>query len=113
MPSMSSQKMRSETSLYLVHHIFLPPKLPREDDYKPEYELMLLENCVEALQQFKVYVSDSEADSIAAAVTMVTRLAHICGPNGDVDEKEFRNALTQLYTEGKSAYSNYYLCTVY
>ncbi|KAL3412906.1 hypothetical protein V8F44DRAFT_645694 [Aspergillus fumigatus] len=100
MPSMSSQKMRSETSLYLVHHIFLPPKLPQEDDYKPEYELMLLEKCVEALQQFKVYVSDSEADSIAAAVTMVTRLAHICGPNGDVDEKEFRNALTQLYTEG-------------
>lgn len=113
MPSMSSQKMRSEASLYLVHHIFLPPKLPQEDDYKPEYELMLLEKCVEALQQFKVYVSDSEADSIAAAVTMVTRLAHICGPNGDVDEKEFRNALTQLYTEGKSAYSNYYLCKIY
>jgi hypothetical protein len=70
---------------------------------------VLLKKCIEALQQFKVHVSDSEADSIAAAVTMVTRLAHICGPHGDVDEKEFRNSLTQLYTEGKPAYSNYYV----
>jgi hypothetical protein len=62
---------------------------------------VLLEKCIEALQQFKVYVSDSEADSIAAAATMVTRLAQTCGPNGDVDEKELRSALTQLYTDGK------------
>ncbi|KAF7592481.1 hypothetical protein BBP40_000216 [Aspergillus hancockii] len=100
MPSMSSQKMCLEANLYLVHHVFLPPKLPQEDDYKPEYELVLLEKCIEALQQFKVYVSDSDADSIAAAATMVTRLAQTCGPNGDVDEKELRIALTQLYTEG-------------
>jgi hypothetical protein len=89
-----------EANLYLVHHVFLPPKLPQEDDYKPEHELVLLEKCIEALQQFKVYVSDSEADSIAAAATMVTRLAQTCGPNGDVDEKELRSALTQLYTDG-------------
>ncbi|KAH1900111.1 hypothetical protein KXV57_008631 [Aspergillus fumigatus] len=100
MPFMSSQKMCLEANVYLVHHVFLPPKLPQEDDYDPEYELVLLEKCIEALEQFKGYVSGPEADSIAAAALMITRLAQIFGPHGDVDEKKFRNALAQLYTEG-------------
>lgn len=106
---MSSQKMCLEANVYLVHHVFLPPKLPQEDDYDPEYELVLLEKCIEALEQFKGYVLGLEADSIAAAALMITRLARIFGPHGDVDEKKFRNALAQLYTEGKCADSNGYV----
>lgn len=47
MPSLSL-----EATLYLFHHIVLPPKLPQADDWKVEYEDALLDTTVEALRTF-------------------------------------------------------------
>jgi hypothetical protein len=41
-----------EATLYLFHHIVLPPKLPQADDWKVEHENALLDMTVEALRTF-------------------------------------------------------------
>lgn len=41
-----------EATLYLFHHIVLPPKLPQTNDWKVEHEDALLDTTVEALRTF-------------------------------------------------------------
>jgi hypothetical protein len=55
MPSLSL-----EATLYLVHHIVLPPKLPQTDDWKVEFEDALLDTTVEALQTFGKVVRNEQ-----------------------------------------------------
>lgn len=56
MPSLSL-----EATLYLIHHIILPPKLPQADDSKVEYENALLDTTVEALQTFGESVRNEQS----------------------------------------------------
>ncbi|KAB8229417.1 uncharacterized protein BDW43DRAFT_314998 [Aspergillus alliaceus] len=86
--------------LYMFHHVFLPPKLPEGDDYSPEHEITLLDRTIQALQNFASEESAEQAGILAAVTTMLTRLRHICGIHGDVNEEMLQMALGQLGTEG-------------
>ncbi|KAJ5471922.1 hypothetical protein N7539_008491 [Penicillium diatomitis] len=86
---------------YLFHHIFLPPKLPQEDDYCVGHEFLLTDVVIDALCQFKSYFSSDEAEVIGVALTMITRLRQVYGHNGEVDEGQFNNALKELKEEGE------------
>jgi len=55
MPSLSL-----DATLYLIHHVVLPPKLPQANDYKVEYEHALLDTTVETLQTFGEAVRKEE-----------------------------------------------------
>ncbi|KAJ5471830.1 hypothetical protein N7539_008773 [Penicillium diatomitis] len=86
---------------YLFHHIFLPPKLPQEDDYSVGHEVLLTDEVIDALCQFKSYFSSDEAEVIGEALTMITRLRQVHGLNGEVDEGQFSDVLRQLKEEGQ------------
>lgn len=106
MPStLSNRSMSPEESLYLFHHVFLPPKLPQEDDYDPGCEMFLLDMVINALGEFRDQVTSQPAGIVTAVITMVTRLRGICGFHGDVNEVELKKALVQLAIEGKHACS--------
>jgi len=51
-----------EATLYLVHHIVLPPKLPQADDCRSEHEDALLDTTVEALQTFGEAVRNEQPE---------------------------------------------------
>ncbi|KAL4884182.1 hypothetical protein BJY04DRAFT_225986 [Aspergillus karnatakaensis] len=75
---------------YLLHHIFLPPKLPQQSDGF-NYDSDLLETVIEALRGFKVHVPNHK-NIIAPSILMLTRLKDICGPDGNLDEAKLTNA---------------------
>jgi hypothetical protein len=79
--------------LYLFHHVFLPPKLPQQDDYDTEYELVLLKSVIHALGKFKAHVPKCPGKIVASVIEMVSRLRDTHGSHGDVDEKKFKMAL--------------------
>ena len=47
-------------TLYLFHHVVLPPKLPGTDDWNAEYEDTLLETTVESLRTFSDDIRNDE-----------------------------------------------------
>lgn len=98
--------MPPEAISYLFHHIFLPPKLPHDDDYDPLYDKALLDQVIEALCQFRDHVSSHEADICTTVLTMLTRLGRTCSLHGAVDEMELKKALIELNTEGRYGRSN-------
>ncbi|KAJ9492030.1 hypothetical protein VN97_g1201 [Penicillium thymicola] len=86
--------------LYLFHHIFLPPKLPQEEDYHAEREILLIDVVLDALHSFKVFLLEADAEVIDLATTMIARLRQIHGLNGEVDELELKKVLGRLEVEG-------------
>lgn len=61
----------SQDMLYLFHHLFLPPKLPQEDDYGVDCDILLIDVVVDALRSFKLYFSAVDAEVIGLASTMI------------------------------------------
>lgn len=95
-----STDMALEEGLYLFHHIFLPPKLPQEDDYNPKYDNVLLDKVIEALRNFSCYFTSQDASILDTATRAVSRLRDIAGHHGDVNEEELKKAIEQLCGEG-------------
>jgi hypothetical protein len=54
--------------MYMIHHIFLPPKLPLQDGYVSEHEKILLNTTIKALE-------DSRNASLMTEVAQLTQLS--------------------------------------
>lgn len=93
--------------MYLYHHLFLPRKLPGEDDYSPECDKMLLGVTVRALQKFKESAADSNAEGIDLVLGMIRALDTLLDSRGALDEEQLRQALTTLCEHGKSCHPCY------
>ena len=88
--------MHSKVISYLFNHVFLPGKLPQQDDYNPKYEIVLLDEVIEALRQFENHVSIQETDICSAAITAISRLKETYNRHGGVDKFVLTKALMNL-----------------
>ena len=103
-----------EALMYLIHNIFLPPKLPHADDFDPGYEVVLLDHVVESLLQFKgciEYDLGDVSDQIEVVIAMVKTLKTLldsCDGIHTISEQKLRLALKNLCTRGQHIlhYSN-------
>ncbi|KAF2843898.1 hypothetical protein T440DRAFT_473824, partial [Plenodomus tracheiphilus IPT5] len=74
-----------EATLYLFHHIILPPELPQESDLNAEYEDALLDTTIEVLCTFAETVRTeqpqvaSHIDLVASAVQNLRRIRDTYG----------------------------------
>ncbi len=84
--------------MYMVHHIFLPPKLPQEDDSSEEYETALVETTINALREFKEYVTDNCQGTMDSIIGMVTTMKTIGVEM--VHEKLLSDALREMPNSG-------------
>ena len=88
---------------YLLHHIFLPPKVPVESDYSPQNEKFLLGTTLESLEAFRSIGPHQQHGAIDAAVTMLRRMQdiHMCGADRyAVHELALVRAFKQLDDHG-------------
>ena len=81
--------------------MFLPPKLPQEDDYDPEYELALLDSVIQALKLFETYAPEEQDGIFACVIEMLSRLKSQAGFHGDVNEGKLLQNLQKLSHDGK------------
>lgn len=92
-----------EKAKFLVHHVFLPPKLPHEDDLKPECGKTLLTTTLGSLSRFRDYVSDLHRCIVDSAIAMMrtsNEIHEICGDYLSVSEEKLKNAFAKLCKEG-------------
>ncbi|KAJ5724234.1 hypothetical protein N7488_002269 [Penicillium malachiteum] len=88
---------------YIFHHVFLPPKLPDENDYNPTFETLLLKELVIALRTFAENVNlhdDTISDAFDTLILTINRLIGICGPRGEISEAKLTKAMAALQAEG-------------
>ncbi|KAE9371942.1 hypothetical protein N431DRAFT_456702 [Stipitochalara longipes BDJ] len=104
MSGTSNKKLPLGVVTYLINHVFLPPKLPQEDDVNFEYESTMLDVTIDCLSKFKGHMGD-HSSSIDAAVAMIANLKNARDPHlisGAVNEKKFRDVLGNLCSQGGS-----------
>ncbi|KAL4944048.1 hypothetical protein BDV06DRAFT_220625 [Aspergillus oleicola] len=99
-PVPSYPVMSPAASMYLLHHVFLPPKLPQEDDYNRNLDEALLDTVIHALHEFAAHLAGHEHEIIKSVTAMVTRLKEVRGLQGDVDEAKLKKVLENLGKEG-------------
>ena len=101
--------------MYLIHHIFLPPKLPQEDDHDSEYETTLLNITLNALQRFQSSIIGDQNDTIGSIIAMITSLISARDTSGSADAvsgRKLESALRDLCKKGKHMqhYCSYLSC---
>lgn len=63
-----------DTLLFLVHHVFLPPKLPQKDDSAFGFDFALLEMVIEALGAFRFFFNGRQLPTIDAMTSMLLNM---------------------------------------
>jgi hypothetical protein len=110
MNGISNSKVPSSAMMYLIHHVFLPPKLPNEDDFDSECEMILLETIIECLWKFKGFIVSEQYPAIDSVIAMVTSMRNLhdsSGPRGGITEGKFEDALKSLCGQGKHMSQGY------
>lgn len=88
-----------EETLYLIHHIVLPPQLPQKNDWKVECENALLETTEEALQTFSDTIRTEQsqiASQIDIVVSTVCNLRSVRNDSGFLSDSQLANLLHTL-----------------
>lgn len=101
--------------MFLIHHVFLPPKLPQADDTSGRFQEHLARQALKALRTFKASYDESTSDgqlsAIDAAVGAVSNLLRVHNfsdaHKGDatVNSKKLREALNDLSDPSKKGMS--------
>ncbi|EER36939.1 conserved hypothetical protein [Histoplasma capsulatum H143] len=89
--------------MYLIHHIFLPPELPQEDDFNSHYENLLLDTIFQALLDFKHCVTRDQHGIVDLVIVMISNLKTVrecSSSDGSLSEEKLENALKNLCNNG-------------
>ncbi|KAK7937469.1 uncharacterized protein PG986_014337 [Apiospora aurea] len=70
-----SASQENEDFLYVIHHVFLPPRLPQQDDFRTSSDQALTGAVLDAMEHFKQYVSPEDSAVFQSALDMVCCLS--------------------------------------
>lgn len=85
-----------EATLYLYHHVILPPNLPQQDDHSASHERSLLEIVIQALEYLMTIANESHLGTVTSAVAMIKNLRRNRDIHGDVTETQLQTLLADL-----------------
>ncbi|KAF7592066.1 hypothetical protein BBP40_000732 [Aspergillus hancockii] len=100
MPSKKDRKPPIEGLEYLINHVFLPPKVPQEDDYNSDHEKLLLKVVLDALTIFKRHVPTEWLSTIDLVIDMVQNIKSMLDDKGFMNEEGLRESLQGLSVTG-------------
>lgn len=87
--------------VYLINHLFLPPKLPGGSDVNSDHDTFLLEMTINSLRSLKSLVQSDQAVSVQQIIDMLFNLRDIRDARGNVDEEKLVKILKSLGKTGK------------
>ena len=104
MKSLSRVQPTKGAMNYLIHHVFLPPQLPQEDDYSAEHDTALLRAVMDALEDFKHHVPEEQikhAECVISMLSITDRVRDKTSIDGSIDPQFFKNTLKNLSKSSK------------
>ncbi|OGM45290.1 hypothetical protein ABOM_006397 [Aspergillus bombycis] len=85
---------------YLINHVFLPPRVPQQDDNDPSHERALVKVVIDALREFKCYVTTEWHSTTDLVIAMVQNLQSLLETNGFMSQEQLLASLKRLCTDG-------------
>lgn len=87
--------------LYIINHIFLPPKLPQEDNTDIMEDLALTEEFRAALESFMAHLPPEDRLEWASCAKMLSRILETRDPCGDMLVENVKMSLGQMTSGGR------------
>ncbi|KAI1175689.1 hypothetical protein F4777DRAFT_549550 [Nemania sp. FL0916] len=82
---------------YIFHHLFLPPKLPQNDDFNIQYEIELLSTVIDGLLLWKRFTTPARREHAEAAIITIQNMRQAySGVDGSLSEAKVRHLLATL-----------------
>jgi hypothetical protein len=85
---------------YMVHHVFLPPRLPQSDDNDVNKEQQLVERYLSSLQSFQKFLGQEERLPWQSCIKMVSKMLEMRESNGDLSAAALDLSLENLVDGG-------------
>jgi hypothetical protein len=93
--------MASSPSLEgIITHVFLPPKLPQEDDSNSEQDFSLMEECRAALSSFQAHLPDQERWQWVTPIRMLSKVIELREPSGNMLSERVELSLGGMEANG-------------
>lgn len=92
---------------YLIHHVFLPPKLPCESDYDPAYERLMVDTALDSLERFRAILPKQQHALVLVALAMLRNMLDVHKTLGDlfvVNRTGLESAIADLDKHGMFCY---------
>ncbi|KAI0547073.1 hypothetical protein F4679DRAFT_598040 [Xylaria curta] len=87
----------SDTLLYIFNHLFLPSKLPQQDDYTVQRESFLLSITIEGLIAWKSCTEPTHHEQADKAISTIRNMQQACSAtDGHLNQNEVSSLLTQI-----------------
>ena len=87
---------------YLINHVFLPPKLPQQDDSSFENDINLLVACEDAIDRFINHLQSSKHEKLLACRKMILKMHESRNPRGDLSPEKIDEVLKSMSDGGES-----------
>lgn len=88
---------------YVIHHLFLPAKLPQKDDFLPEHETLLISLTCRALSTFEEKVEDKYRQTVQEVHKSLKELSRVLDNDMCINEYLLVDSLNDIALKGKSA----------
>ena len=85
---------------YIFNHVFLPPKLPEEDDYDESARANLAKEFEEALISCKNYVDEEGREGISRCLRMVQNMIKLRNQLGGLTAEALEAMLNEMSING-------------
>lgn len=99
MPSWS--KDPGGSLLYIIRHIFLPPRLPQKDDHNFENDIALLKCLLDCIKDFEKSAPQECRGRWKACTTLVQSLLPARETSGALDAAKLQDSLVDMTSGGR------------
>jgi hypothetical protein len=89
----------AESLNFMIDHVFLPPRLPQEDDTNPQGSLDMVRFLYNSVLNFLMAESISRP-AVTPALEMLGRFLETNGPNETLDKQILRDIIINLKSGG-------------
>ena len=93
---------QSQDLLYIINHIFLPPKLPQKDDGEGREDVALLLECERAWELFQPHLPFHEGPNWAGCSTMLRKMLELRDASGTMIPDKVEAMLESMSQKGIS-----------
>lgn len=101
-----STSQENDDFLYIIHHVFLPPRLPQQDDLTTSSDQALMGAVLDAMERFKRYITQEDTAVFQSALDMVRSLSST-RPGKRLDRYNVDKAICDLADGGEQIYPFY------
>jgi hypothetical protein len=107
-PKPPLRQLSDETLDFFFHHLFLPPKLPGEDDASPIVEQHLIRFVLDCLRLFSANSEPQRRPAVHAAIELMENMERTMNDQGHIHSGGMRQVLERLGSTGMTQ-SPYFL----